>query len=114
MIPKFRNGATVLQLIEYLAEMISHRRIQGLSTDIGASVADVRKQLVQTHFENVKELIWKRVRKLATQYFALQPEKDNNQSASVSSTHFLLASGYNTKRQTFDPDLFVECSAATR
>ena len=43
LILKFRHGAAVLQLIENLAEIISHRRIQGLSTDIGASVADVRK-----------------------------------------------------------------------
>ena len=105
LIPKFRQGATLLQLIEKLAETIPDRKILELSYEIGASVAEMRKQLVQTDFENVKNLIWKRVRKLATQHFTLQPEKENNQPTSVSSTHFPLVSDYSTTRQTFDPDL---------
>ena len=57
LIPKCRHDATLLQLIEKLAEAISDRKIQELSTDIGASVAELRKQLVLEHSKNVKELI---------------------------------------------------------
>lgn len=120
LIPKYRQGQAILRIIEKMVEKLPPAQLPVLHKTAGGLGLPERwskEDLIQEHFNNIKSLLWERVRQLAVQHISFGDDSAGRESfrtSNVATSHTSeQVTAQEKQQERFNPDGFFGNTANT-